>query len=219
MPGRRPLARAGIGRCRRMAALPPHHRQPHDQDDQADLQDQADDRRQAAEAGEHPAAEQHAEQAGAEEAGSEAAEHAHAGLVEEAAAGSRGCRGRARSAGSWCGSSAAPCRAPLSWTAAPNRFASRGNPNAAATAGRASADEIAIARGTANERTTAIALTMPRVRWVNLMCVSSFPVRGKALLRWADLPKSEANIGNWRCGPRSRGCDYFAHDPRGFPGR
>ena len=38
---------------------------------------------------EHSAAEQHAEQAGAEEARGEAAEHAHAGPVEEAAAGRR----------------------------------------------------------------------------------------------------------------------------------
>ena len=82
---------------------------------------------------------------------------------------------------------------------------------------RASAAEIAITRGTANERTTAIAWKMPRVRWVKLICVSSVPVRGKAPLRWADLPKSEAIIGNPRCGPRSRGCDDFAHDPRGFP--
>src|SRR5437660_386237 len=74
---------------------------------------------------------------------------------------------------------------------------------------RASAAEIAITRGTANERTTAIAWKMPRVRWVKLICVSSVPVRGKAPLRWAELPKSEAIIGNPRCGPRSRGCDDF----------
>jgi hypothetical protein len=30
---------------------------------------------------------------------------------------------------------------------------------------------------------------------------------GNSPLRWADLPKSEAIIGNQRCGPRSRGCD------------
>ena len=70
-----------------MAALPPRHRQPHHDDDQADLQQQADDRRQAAEAGEQAAAGQHAEQAGAEEAHGETAEHAphHSGPVEEAA--------------------------------------------------------------------------------------------------------------------------------------
>ena len=65
------------------AALPPRHRQPHHDDDQADLQEQAEDRRQTAEAGEHPAAEQHAEQAGAEEARGEAAEQAHAGRLKK----------------------------------------------------------------------------------------------------------------------------------------
>jgi hypothetical protein len=44
---------------------------------------------------------------------------------------------------------------------------------------RASADEIANITGNANDRTTAIALTMPRVRCVNFMSVSSVPGRGK----------------------------------------
>jgi hypothetical protein len=44
---------------------------------------------------------------------------------------------------------------------------------------RASAAEIAIIRGNANDKTTAIAWTMPRVRCVNFMSLSSFPGRGK----------------------------------------
>ncbi len=48
--------------------------------------------------------------------------------------------------------------------------------------GRASADAIAITRGSANDRTTAIAWTMPRVRWVNLICVSLGPRQGDSAL-------------------------------------
>ena len=44
---------------------------------------------------------------------------------------------------------------------------------------RASAAEIAIAKGTANERTTAIARTIPRVRCVKFMSFSSIPGMGK----------------------------------------
>ena len=44
---------------------------------------------------------------------------------------------------------------------------------------RASADEIASINGNANDKTTAIAWTMPRVRCVNFMFVSSVPSRGK----------------------------------------
>jgi hypothetical protein len=44
---------------------------------------------------------------------------------------------------------------------------------------RASADEIAIARGTANERTMAKARTIPRVRCEKFMSVSSVPGMGK----------------------------------------
>ena len=69
-----------------MAALPPRHRHPDHENDQADLQDQAEQRRQAADPAEHAAAEQHAEQARAEEARGEAAEHAAAGPVEQPAA-------------------------------------------------------------------------------------------------------------------------------------
>ena len=71
---------------------------------------------------------------------------------------------------------------------------------------RASAAEIASITGTATDRTTAIARTMPRVRCVNFMSVSSNPRQGEAPLRWAALPKSEAAIGTHGCGPRSRGC-------------
>ena len=44
---------------------------------------------------------------------------------------------------------------------------------------RASAAEIAITRGTASDRTTAIARTIPRVRCEKLMFVSSVPGMGK----------------------------------------
>ena len=143
-----------------MAALPPRHRQPHHDDDQADLQDQAEDRRQAAEAGEHPAAEQHAEQAGAEEARGEAAEHAHAGPVEEAALGAPAAAG-------------APIPGLPGWVKV--RFMGCAVLGAVVVVGgaekvrvprepelpppptRASADEIAITSGTASDRTTAMA--------------------------------------------------------------
>ena len=68
-------------------ALPPRHRHAHQEDDQADLQDQPDDRRKSADAAEQSAAEQHAEQAGAEEARGKPAEQAAARPVEEPAAG------------------------------------------------------------------------------------------------------------------------------------
>jgi hypothetical protein len=44
---------------------------------------------------------------------------------------------------------------------------------------RASADDIAIARGTASETTTAIARTIPRVRCEKFMSFSSIPSMGK----------------------------------------
>src|SRR5205807_2381528 len=44
---------------------------------------------------------------------------------------------------------------------------------------RASADEIAIASGTASETTTAIARTIPRVRCEKFMSFSSIPAMGK----------------------------------------
>jgi hypothetical protein len=44
---------------------------------------------------------------------------------------------------------------------------------------RASADEIASINGSANDKTTAMAWTMPRERCVNFMSVSSIPGRGK----------------------------------------
>ena len=66
---------------------PARHCKPDHQHDQADLQQQAKDRRQAAETGEQAAAEQHAEQAAAKEARGEAAEQAsaHARTAEQAA--------------------------------------------------------------------------------------------------------------------------------------
>lgn len=79
----------GIGRLRRVTALPPGHRQPHHQHHEHDLDDQAQDRGQTAEAAEQATAEQHAEQAGAEEAGRKAA-HEAAGAAEQAAARGRG---------------------------------------------------------------------------------------------------------------------------------
>ena len=44
---------------------------------------------------------------------------------------------------------------------------------------RASAAETASITGTANDRTMAIVLTMPRIRCVKFMVVPSFPGRGK----------------------------------------
>jgi hypothetical protein len=70
---------------------------------------------------------------------------------------------------------------------------------------RASAAEIASITGNANDKTTAIAWTTPRVR-VNFMSIFLSPQQGEALLRWAALPKSEAIIGESCCGPRSRAC-------------
>src|SRR5258705_10204504 len=69
---------------------------------------------------------------------------------------------------------------------------------------RASADEIATTNGSASDKTTAIALTRPRVRCVNFMSLFLRPRQGDAPLRWAVLPKSEATIGNRGCGPPSR---------------
>jgi hypothetical protein len=43
---------------------------------------------------------------------------------------------------------------------------------------RASAEDIASIKGSASDKTTAIALTMPRARSVNVMSVSSVPGRG-----------------------------------------
>src|ERR1700733_10025008 len=84
-------ARTSTGIGGLMAALPPRHRQPNHDDDQPDLQDQAEDRRESAKTTEHSAAEQHAEQTGAKEARGQTAKQAHAGPVEEPAA-----RGRAQ---------------------------------------------------------------------------------------------------------------------------
>src|ERR1700716_1335962 len=81
---------------------------------------------------------------------------------------------------------------------------------------RASADEMASIKGSASDKTTAIALTMPRVRCVNFMSLFLSPRQGDAPLRWAVLPKSEATIGNRGCGPRSRGCGdspFWGHFP------
>src|SRR5260370_8707959 len=69
---------------------------------------------------------------------------------------------------------------------------------------RASADEMANIKGSASDKTTAIALAMPRVRCVNFMSLFLSPRQGDAPLRWAAPPKSEAIIGNRGCGPRSR---------------
>src|SRR5450755_2147020 len=85
----------------------------------------------------------------------------------------------------------------------------------------ASADEIANINGSASDRTTAIALTMPRARCVKYMSCSLNPRQGEAPLTWAVLPKSEATKGNSGCGPRSRACgdkaDFTANlvTPRG----
>src|SRR3954463_3149065 len=38
------------------------------------------------------------------------------------------------------------------------------------------------------------------------------PRHGEAPLTWAQLPKSEATIGESGCGPQSRGCDVLAED-------
>jgi len=54
---------------------------------------------------------------------------------------------------------------------------------------RASADEIASINGNANDKTTAIAWTMPRVRCVKLHVCFLNPQQGEAPLRWAALPK------------------------------
>ena len=70
---------------------------------------------------------------------------------------------------------------------------------------RASADEITSIVGTASDRTTAIALTMPRARCVNVMSIPLCPRHGEAPLTWAAPLKSEAVRGNRGCGARSRG--------------
>src|SRR6185437_2573346 len=75
-----------------LTALPPGHRKPHHQYDQPDLQDEAEDRREAAQAGEQSAAEQEAKQAGAQKAGRKTTEQAtpveetSARAIEQAAA-------------------------------------------------------------------------------------------------------------------------------------
>ena len=90
--------RTGIGRSRGVTTLPPRHRKPNHDDDQADLQEQADDRRQSAKPAEQSAAKQHAQQAGTQEARGEAAEHAHAGPIKEASLG-RPCGSRCSHSG------------------------------------------------------------------------------------------------------------------------
>ena len=69
--------------------------------------------------------------------------------------------------------------------------------------------EIAITVGTARDKTTAIARTIPRLRCVKFMLFPQIPRHGEVRLRWAGMLKSEAIIGNRGCGPRSRGCDYW----------
>ena len=140
-----------------MAALPPRHRQPNHDDDQTDLQDQAEDRRQSAEPAEHSAAEQHAQQAGAEEARGKAAEHAHAGPVEEPAAGSRGAP--IPGLPGWVMVRLNGCAVPGAVDVlggAENVRAPR-EPELRPPPIRASADEIASINGSASAKTTAIA--------------------------------------------------------------
>jgi hypothetical protein len=54
---------------------------------------------------------------------------------------------------------------------------------------RASADEIASIRGSASDKTTAIALTMPRARCVNVMCLFLSPRYGSATNMGRDAQK------------------------------
>src|SRR5579863_7455540 len=68
-----------------MPALPPRHQEPDCENDQADLEQQAKDRRKSADPAKQSTAKQHAEEASAEKAGGKAAQHAHAGPVEETA--------------------------------------------------------------------------------------------------------------------------------------
>ena len=168
-PGRRHRP----ARC--VTALPPRHRQADHDDDQADLQDQPEDRRQSAETAEQAAAEQHAEQARAEEAGREAAQHAAAGPVEEAAAAARqpGARlGKVRLNG---------CAAPGAVEVlggAENVRAPRDPELRRRRPGRQPTKPPAI-NGVASDKTMAMAQTMPRARCINFMSVSSHPRQGK----------------------------------------
>jgi hypothetical protein len=70
---------------------------------------------------------------------------------------------------------------------------------------RASAAEMASIKGNANDKTTAIAWTMPRVRCVNFMSVSLSPRQGEARLRWAPLLKSESHYQEQRLRPSVAG--------------
>ena len=163
-----------------MTALPPRHRHSNHDHDQADLQDQAEDRRQSAEPAEHSATEQHAEQAGAEEARGKAAEHAAAGAVEEAAG--RAAR-RSRGVADGVMVRLKGCAVPGAVEVlggAENVRAPR-DPELMPPPIRASADGTANSIGTASDRTTAIAWTMPRARCVNFMSISlKSPAGGSA---------------------------------------
>jgi hypothetical protein len=70
---------------------------------------------------------------------------------------------------------------------------------------RASAAEMASIKGNANDKTTAIAWTMPRVRCVNFMSVSLSPRQGEARLRWAPPLKSESHYQKQRLRPSVAG--------------
>src|SRR5438552_2939248 len=215
---RRPVVRSVVLSTseNRIATLPPRHCQPHHDDDQADLQQQADDRRQAAEAGEQTAAGQHAEQAGAKEAHGETAEHAphHSGPVEEAAlVGRAGSRRGAHSGAARLGEGTVHGlrRARRRGGARGRRKGSR-SPRTG-TAATADAGVSLRDRDRQRERhgqdngqcpnNSARALREIHVFFLN-------PQDGETPLRWAQMPKSEAIIGNRGCGPQSRGCDDLA---------
>ena len=204
--GRRAGLSIGISRTRGVTALPPGHCQPHHEHHQRDLDDQAEDRGQAAETAEQAAAEQHAEQACAEEAGRKAA-HEAAGATEHAAARRRGCRRIHASTGLGVGPVELRGRARRGRGRRRRRIGAR-----TARAGRHAAARAGVSRrdrqgGRQRKRQHdgdrveefPGAKRESHVRFPN-------PRHGDVPLRWADFPKSEDDFGSCGCGPQSRGC-------------
>ena len=163
------------------------------------------------------AAEQHAEQAGAEEAGREAAEHAHAGLVEETAL---CCCCRCRGGRRGCARLRHGAVHRLRGAGRRRRRGRRGIGFSAARTHAAAAARTGVSRRDCDHQGYCQRKNNGH-RLGNAACALGeshgcflfSPPWGKPPLTWADLPKSEAIIGNYRCGPRSRGCDDFPHDP------
>ena len=139
-----------------MAALPPRHRHPDQENDQANLQDQAEQRRQAADPAEHAATEQQTEQARTEEARGETAEHAAAGPVEQPAA---CCRRAVPALPGWPNVRLNGCAVPgaVDVLGGAEKVRAPREPELKPPPARASADAAASISGNANDKTTAIA--------------------------------------------------------------